>query len=135
MSGFGAGIIIGGRLFRGAGGIAGELAHVSVREDGDLCGNHGCYTTARCNGPSLADDVATAFGRAVAPDEVIALAADGDVSERRWLTDLGGRMAQPLTGFVTLLNPDLLVVDSALGPAPESVVDGLREPSNAGPPP
>lgn len=124
-------------MFRGAGGIAGEPAHVSVREDRDLCGcgNHGCYTTARRNGPSLADDIATAFGRAVAPDEVIALAAGGDVSERCWLTDLGRSMAQPLTGFVTMLNPDLLVVDNALGPAAEPVVDGLREPSNAGPPP
>ncbi|WP_328886047.1 ROK family transcriptional regulator [Streptomyces sp. NBC_00316] len=129
VPGFGAGIIIGGRLFRGAGGIAGELAHVSLREDGDLCvcGNRGCYTTARRDGPSLADDFATAFGRTVPLDEVIALAADGDMTVRRWLTDLGRSMAEPLAGFVTMLNPDLLVVDSALGPAAEPVVDGLRD--------
>ncbi len=129
VPGFGAGIVIGGRLFRGAGGIAGELAHVSVREDGDLCvcGNRGCFTTARRNGPGLADDIATAFGRTLSLDEVIALAADGDMTVRRWLTDLGRSMAQPLTGFVTMLNPDLLVVDSALGPAADPVVDGLRD--------
>jgi predicted NBD/HSP70 family sugar kinase len=129
VPGFGAGIVIGGRLFRGAGGIAGELAHISVREDGDLClcGNRGCLTTARRNGPSLVDDIATAFGRTISLDEVITLAADGDVTVRRWLTDLGRTMAQPLIGFVTMLNPDLLLVDSGLGPAAAPVVDGLRD--------
>ncbi|MYS23993.1 Sugar kinase of the NBD/HSP70 family, may contain an N-terminal HTH domain [Streptomyces sp. DvalAA-14] len=129
VPGFGAGIVIGGRLFRGAGGVAGELAHISVREDGDLClcGNRGCFTTARRNGPSLVDDIATAFGRTVALEEVLSLAAGGDVMVRRWLTDLGRSIARPLIGFVTMLNPDLLVVDSALGPAAEAVADGLRE--------
>jgi predicted NBD/HSP70 family sugar kinase len=129
VAGFGAGIVIGGRLFRGAAGVAGELAHISVREDGDLClcGNRGCFTTERRNGPGLVDEIATAFGRTVALDEVLALAADGDVTVRRWLTDLGRSIARQLIGFVTMLNPDLLVVDSVLGPAAEAVADGLRE--------
>ncbi|MFG1808023.1 ROK family protein [Streptomyces sp. NPDC049040] len=129
VPGFGAGIVIGGRLLRGAGGVAGELAHISVREDGDLClcGNRGCFTTARRNGPSLVDDIATAVGRTVTLEEVISLAAGGDVMVRRWLTDLGRTMGRPLVGFVTMLNPDLLVVDSALGPAAEAVAAGLRE--------
>lgn len=36
-------------------------------------------------------------------------------------------MAEPLIGFITMLNPDLLVVDSALGPAAAPVVEGLRD--------
>lgn len=129
VPGFGAGIVIDGRLYRGAGGVAGELAHVSVREDGDLCvcGNRGCYTTARRNGPSLADDIASALGRNMSLDEVIELAAEGDVAVRRWLADVGRSMAEPLAGFVTMLNPDLLVVDSALGSAAAPVVEGLRD--------
>ncbi|MET7845799.1 ROK family protein [Streptomyces sp. NPDC005356] len=129
VPGFGAAIVIGGRLFRGAGGIAGELGHVSVRDDGDICvcGNRGCLTIVRRNGPGLVEDIATALGRRLTLDEVISLAAEGDVPVRRWLTDLGRTMAHPLTGFVTMLNPDLLVVDSALGPAAEPLVDGLRD--------
>ncbi|TXS39099.1 ROK family transcriptional regulator [Streptomyces sp. OR43] len=129
VPGFGAGIVIHGRLYRGAGGVAGELAHISVREDGDLCvcGNRGCYATVRCNGPSLGDDIATALGRDVSLDELIGLAARGDVIVCRWLTDLGRSMGRPLTGFVTMLNPDLLVVDSGLGAAAAPVVEGLRD--------
>jgi len=45
--GVGAGIILNGQLFYGAGHGAGEIGHVRVVEDGELCscGNHGCLET------------------------------------------------------------------------------------------
>jgi predicted NBD/HSP70 family sugar kinase len=46
-SGVGAGIVIDGKLYRGAGGLAGEIGHLHVTEDGDRCpcGNIGCLET------------------------------------------------------------------------------------------
>ncbi|MCA9519235.1 MAG: ROK family protein, partial [Myxococcales bacterium] len=44
-TGVGGGIILGGELWRGARGMAGELGHVTVVRDGGRpcgCGNHGC---------------------------------------------------------------------------------------------
>src|SRR5437588_483201 len=43
-SGLGAGFVLGGRLHRGATGLAGEIGHVQVRPDGAVCrcGNRGC---------------------------------------------------------------------------------------------
>ena len=45
--GIGAGILINGRLFQGDGGRAGEIGHVVVQEDGELCrcGKQGCLET------------------------------------------------------------------------------------------
>jgi len=45
--GIGAGIILNGQLFYGAGHGAGEIGHVKVMEDGELCSceNHGCLET------------------------------------------------------------------------------------------
>jgi predicted NBD/HSP70 family sugar kinase len=128
-TGFGAGIIIDGRLLRGAHGVAGELAHVSIREDGDicLCGNRGCMTTLRRNGPGMADELTTALGRKPSMEEIIALAGTQDITVSRWLADLGRNVAQSLIGFVTLLNPDLIVVDADLGPAAFPLANGLRE--------
>ncbi len=42
--GIGAGVVLGGALFRGPGGRAGELGHVVVEPDGPACrcGGHGC---------------------------------------------------------------------------------------------
>lgn len=45
--GIGAGILVNGRLFQGDGGGAGEIGHMVVQENGELCrcGNHGCLET------------------------------------------------------------------------------------------
>jgi predicted NBD/HSP70 family sugar kinase len=45
--GVGAGMIVGGELFRGARGFSGELGHVTVDPDGEpcACGNQGCVET------------------------------------------------------------------------------------------
>ena len=45
--GIGAGILINGRLFQGDGGRAGEIGHVVVKENGELChcGQRGCLET------------------------------------------------------------------------------------------
>lgn len=45
--GIGAGILINGRLFQGDGGSAGEIGHVVVQENGELCrcGKYGCLET------------------------------------------------------------------------------------------
>jgi N-acetylglucosamine repressor len=46
-SGIGAGIFTGGKLYRGASGSAGEIGHITVDENGPLCGcgNYGCLET------------------------------------------------------------------------------------------
>ena len=46
-SGIGAGIFIGGAIYRGFSGSAGEIGHQIVQENGRLCGcgNHGCLET------------------------------------------------------------------------------------------
>ena len=43
-SGVGAGLILAGKLFRGAGGTAGEIGHLTLDEQGPLCrcGSRGC---------------------------------------------------------------------------------------------
>ncbi len=45
--GIGSGILVNGRLFQGDGGGAGEIGHVVVQEDGELCrcGKRGCLET------------------------------------------------------------------------------------------
>jgi predicted NBD/HSP70 family sugar kinase len=129
VPGFGAGTVVDGRLLRGTGGIAGELAHISIREDGHicLCGNRGCISTVRNNGPGMTDDLTTALGRRATLDDLISLAGQQDVIASRWLTDLGRVTGESLIGFIPMVGPDLLVVDSALGAAAHPVIAGLRE--------
>jgi predicted NBD/HSP70 family sugar kinase len=43
-TGVGAGLVLNGRLYHGAGGTAGEIGHVTIDEAGPVCrcGNRGC---------------------------------------------------------------------------------------------
>lgn len=56
-TGIGAGLIAGGRLYRGAGGVAPELGHLTVIPDGRCCpcGRRGCLERY-CSGTALAVD-------------------------------------------------------------------------------
>jgi predicted NBD/HSP70 family sugar kinase len=127
--GIGAGLVLDGRLHRGTTGFAGELAHVSVRDDGRLCvcGGRGCLATVYRNGPQLIDEIQTAYGRPLTFEDMQALAAQGDVGVRRILADLGRTVGRPLADLAVLLNPDTIIVDGALGDAAPPVVDGMRE--------
>jgi len=89
--GIGAGLVLDGRLHRGTTGLAGEIAHVSVRDDGPLClcGNRGCLATVYRNGPQLIDEIQTAYGLPITFEDMQSLAAHGDTGVRRILTDLG----------------------------------------------
>ena len=81
IHGIGAGILINGRLFQGDGGVAGEIGHVVVRENGELCrcGKRGCLETVasaravvkQMKMKSLADVVAAFNAGNAAANEVI----------------------------------------------------------------
>src|SRR5215469_10873619 len=74
--GIGAGFVFHGRLFTGAHGFSGELAHVQVTPDGPtcVCGNRGCLITQmavrglRCRpAPGTGAELGSLVGRALAP--------------------------------------------------------------------
>jgi predicted NBD/HSP70 family sugar kinase len=125
--GIGAGLVLNGRLYRGATGFAGELSHVQVRDDGPLCscGSRGCLRTLL--GPSLAELVQPAYGRALTFGEVADRADHGEPASRRMLGDLGRTLGRPLADLCTLLNPQAIVLDGALGVAGPHIAVGIRE--------
>ena len=90
--GIGAGFVFDGRLFPGAHGFSGELAHVQVTPDGApcFCGNHGCLIT---------ESSARRLWSSPAPLDT---------------EELGALVGRALAPLVTLLDPDCVVVDARL---------------------
>src|SRR3984885_3981111 len=123
----GAGLVIGGQLHRGASGFGGELAHVQVREDGDLCscGGRGCL--AAIVGSSLLDYVRLSNEEQLALPQLLALAAERDPGVRRVFADLGRLVGSPLASFCTMFDPAAVVVDGSLGAAGQYVLARVRE--------
>jgi predicted NBD/HSP70 family sugar kinase len=125
-SGIGAGLILGGRLYRGWGGMAGELGHVLVDPEGAVCrcGNRGCLETAASTG-ALLEMLRRSHGELTVP-EMLALARDGDLGCRRVIADAGRVVGSAAAFLFNVLNPQRLVVGGDLAAAGDLLLDGVR---------
>lgn len=125
--GVGAGLVIGGEIYRGASGTAGEIGHVTVDPSGDICrcGNRGCLETHVGAGAILAA-LATSHGPLRASD-VIRRARAGDPGCRRALEDAAYTLGIAVAGQANMLNPEVVVVGGLLGAAGDIVMEPLRE--------
>lgn len=118
-TGIGGAIVVNGRLFRGAGGSAGELGHIPVTEGGPrcACGNRGCLE-AYAAGPRIAAAYARMTSGAM-PDlqEVVTAARQGDRRARAAFMRAGRTLGRGLAGLANALDPDCLVVGGGVAAA------------------
>jgi glucokinase len=145
-TGIGGGLVVDGRLVRGARGAAAELGHVVVDLDGPPCPgncpNVGCLEAlvsgiaigreglrvAR-DAPDSALGRALASGREISGALVTELAHDGDAAARDVVALAGERLGVGITSLVNVFDPEVVVVgggamaggDLLLGPAREVV--------------
>ncbi|WP_030847629.1 MULTISPECIES: ROK family transcriptional regulator [unclassified Streptomyces] len=127
-SGVGAGLVINGQIYRGPGGTAGEIGHITLDESGPVCrcGNRGCLETfaaARYVLPLLQGT----HGPELTMERVVELARDGDPGCRRVITDVGRHIGSGVASLCNLLNPSRVVLGGSLAEAGELVLAPIRE--------
>ncbi len=121
-TGIGSGLILGGQLYRGAHGIAGELGHVPVLGNGQVCncGNRGCLETT-FSALALAEQASHTYKRRVRARDLIDWAQDGDAQAMALLRRATSHLTQTLVGVVNLLDLELIVLGGGLASAGEIV--------------
>jgi glucokinase len=142
-TGIAGAIMIGGELYRGAQGAAGELGHMVISADGPDCGpgcpSHGCLESL-ASGTALVREAralaqhkphtrlgqALAAGREVNGPLVTELAFDGDEDAIALLTTLGEWLGIGLANVVNIFNPDVIVVGGGVIAAGELVLAPAR---------
>ena len=153
-TGIGGGIVLGGKLFRGAHGFAAEIGHIIVEPGGPRCGcgNLGCWeqvASGRALGrlgrqaatehpESLMVGVAGGDPEKVTGVEVTVAAKRGDRVAVRILAEVGRRLGEGIAGFVNVLDPDLVVVGGGaieageflLQPARRAFIDSVEAPKH-----
>lgn len=127
-SGVGAGLVIDGQIYRGPGGTAGEIGHITLDESGPVCrcGNRGCmetFTAARYVLPLLR----SSHGRDLTMERVVQLAREGDPGCRRVIADVGRHIGSGVANLCNLLNPSRVVLGGDLAEAGELVLAPIRE--------
>ena len=125
-TGFGAGIVLNGRLVRGAGGYGGELGHTPVKFDGPrcFCGGRGCgalYASGRGIADAARARVAghpdAALQRAAGGDLlaitaplVFQVAAEGDLIAMAIVDEACQAMGAMIGMVVNGLNPEVVII-------------------------
>jgi glucokinase len=125
-TGFGAGVVLEGRLVRGAAGFGGELGHAPVRFDGPQCwcGGRGCLALY-ASGRGIVDSArARVAGRAQAPllkaaggdpmritaPAVFHAAAEGDPVAASVVDEACQALGAMIGTVVNGLNPEVIIV-------------------------
>src|SRR5207249_909624 len=140
-TGVGSGVVLDGQLWCGAGNAAGELGHTQVVADGRPCpcGARGCleqYVSGsgfqRRLRDALAADVKTRLAELTENDPdaldatmVAAAANSGDEFARELWTDATRYLTQAVANYVTLLNPQILILGGGLFEALPELFDGV----------
>jgi predicted NBD/HSP70 family sugar kinase len=134
-TGIGAGLIIDGRIFRGSGGIAGEIGHTSIDPNGPqcICGLNGCLHLF-VGTPALlrrAKDEMLASGSKRQPpasvDELVNAALDGEPSCVEVLRYTGNKLGVGIANLLNLLNPRTVVLGGGIARAGDLVLGPLHE--------
>jgi glucokinase len=143
-TGIGGGLLLDGRLYRGALGFAAELGHVPVDLHGPECQGdcpgRGCLEVL-ASGTAIgaaAREAATAnprselgkrlaAGREISGPLVTELAHDGDEVAREILAEVGRRLGAGIVGVVNALNPEVVVIGGGPVAAGELLLAPARE--------
>ncbi len=142
-TGIGGGLIIDGRLYRGASGGAGEVGHMQLEPMGRRCGcgRRGCLE-ALASGCAL--EAAAAAIAAVDPQSLVArlarqegaapdarvlqLAAEaGDTAAAGAIARAGRYLGAGLTNLVDVFNPEVIVIGGSLRKLGERYLGPARE--------
>jgi glucokinase len=145
-TGVGGGLVLGGKIWHGMNGMAGEFGHTTVEPEGHPCGcgNRGCleqYASAtavvRMAKEAIEKDGASALARAAHTDaefsakSIYNLAIQGDEDARRIFRRVGRCLGIVLSAMVNSLNLPIYVIGGGVSSAWEafspSIFEELRQ--------
>jgi predicted NBD/HSP70 family sugar kinase len=124
-TGIGAGMVVGGTIYRGIDGGAGDIGHIRVGADALCrCGSYGCLA-AVASGGAVARRLAESGVPAASGSDVRDLLTAGHPEAMALAREAGRQVGDVLATVVTLLNPGVLMIAGDLAGTP--FLTGVRE--------
>lgn len=144
-TGVGGGIVADGSLYRGAHGVGGEVGHLLLVRDGQLCGCglHGCLE-AYASGTALMREARSAVSAGLPSAEYLREVSGGDLDaitgpvvtdaarhgdelSIQLLGDLGRWLGEGMGSLTSVLDPAVFVLGGGVSEAGDFVVKPARE--------
>lgn len=120
-TGVGGGIVLDGKIWRGADGMAGEIGHITIIPEGRQCscGNTGClemYASARgivqsyLEGLDRASIQSDDRRRAFTSEDIYLAARGGDVLAKNVMEGMGRCLGIGIASLINIFNPEMIVI-------------------------
>lgn len=144
-TGVGSGIVIGGTLVYGHDGFAGELGHVTMRQNGRLCGcgRHGCleaYASATGVARTAREILMTRTEKsslrdlnpeAITSKDVYDAAVKGDMLAVEIFEFTGNILGEALSNFVAFSSPEAIILFGGLTKAGDLILNPVKRAMDA----
>ncbi|MRX71769.1 ROK family protein [Bacillus lacus] len=117
--GIGAGIIINGELFRGSRGYSGELGHMTIDRNGEVCrcGNKGCWELYASEQALLTKARSLYHDIPVSLDILMEYAGNGDRKAIGLFEDIGRNIGIGIVNSIHAFNPQQIIIGNRLAGA------------------
>jgi glucokinase len=136
-TGVGGGIILGGKIWHGADGMAGEVGHMTISPDGRRCGcgNTGClemYASSRGIVMTFGEigsqqDAAVPLRTGITSEQVYQSARSGDPIAVRVMRDMGRSLGIGIANLINIFNPEMVVIGGGVRDAWDLFIDATRD--------
>jgi len=135
-TGVGGALLLEGKLYRGARGVAGHFGHMTVDYDGKdcICGGNGCIETvfsARSIEAAFFDHIhrgrLSSLGRGATCEQIFGAAAEGDAIAFSVVRRATEALAAALADIVHAFDPELIIISGQVAASKEQLLQPLRE--------
>jgi glucokinase-like ROK family protein len=140
-TGIGAGLLLDGRIYRGAAGCAGEIGHVTIREGGPrcTCGSQGCLE-ALAGGGAIARQALEAVRagkrtqlstiqppESITAKSVASAARHGDLVSQQIMAEAGHYLGVAISSLVNLVNPSIVIIGGGVSLMGDLLLEPMRQ--------
>jgi len=128
-TGVGGGLILDGKLFRGASFCAGEIGHMPINIKGPRCncGGKGCLERYVGNKYILSEAKKKLKMRSINLEKLSELSEKGNKIALGIYNNFAENIAIALTGLINVLNPEVIVIGGGLSFAGNFIFTKIRE--------
>jgi glucokinase len=129
-TGIGGGLVLDGKMYRGAVGAAAELGHMVLMYGGEPCGGtcegHGHFEQF-ASGRAADRAAREILGEAATARDLVAAARDGSDAAVEAMREVGRRLGAGIGSLVNVFDPELVVLGGGFSIALDLMLDSARE--------
>jgi glucokinase len=138
-TGIGGGIVLDGRIWHGANGVAGEVGHMSINPDGPVCncGNRGCFEAyasatamVRRMREAIKGGVKSSLGAQLdsfTSEDIHQAALAGDEAARQNIEQTGRYLGLGASNIMHIINPEVVAFSGGVTAAGDMLMKPLLD--------